>query len=164
MNVKEEKNQVVLNLRLPLIEIDANDAQNKDHYQESGIFFVKAKDGTFHLVEVDAGNSVTDYYLFPNIVNEFTKNIVELSIRDEMRSMITSLAESIRGEFETSRKEMQSSVLELEKWMNEDKDSLIEKLEELVEKLKQSPSEDTSKVLQGYISESALVDVLRTIK
>lgn len=164
MNKKEEKKQVVLNLNLPLIEIDAVDAWNKDHYEESGMFFVKTKDGIYHLVDVDADNGVNEFVLFPNIGNKFTKNMAELSIRDEMRSMITSLSESIRGEFETSRKEFQSSVLDLEKWLNEDKDTIIEKLEELVEKLKQAPSEETSKVIQGYISESALVDVLRTIK
>ena len=164
MNVKEEKKQVILNLSLPLIEIDANDAWNKDHYQESGMFFVKTKDGCYHLVEVDAGNNASELCLFPNVVNEFTKKMVELSIRDEMRSMITSLAESIRGEFETSRKEFNSSVLHIYESVDKNKDTIIEKLEELVEKLKQAPSEDTSKVLQGYISESALVDVLRTIK
>ena len=164
MNKKEEKKQVVLNLNLPLIEIDANDAWNKDRYQESGIFFVKTKDGIYHLVEVNKDLNVNEMSLFPNVCNKFTEQMAELAIRDEMRSMITSLAESIRGEFETSRKEFQSSVLDLEKWLNEDKDTIIEKLEELVERLKQAPSEDTSKALQGYISESALVDVLRTIK
>ena len=164
MNMKEEKKQIVLNLNLPLIELNTNEVWNIEHYKDSGVFFVKTKDGIYHLVEVDKDQNVNETCLFPNVCNKFTEKMAELSIRDEIRSMITSLSESIRGEFETSRKEFQSSVLDLENCLNEDKYTIIEKLEELVEKLKQAPSEDTSKVIQGYISESALMDVLRTIK
>lgn len=164
MKTTEEKKKVMLNLCLPLIELNNNEVWNLEQYKESGMFFVKTKDGIFHLVEVDKGQNVNEIGLFPNICNLFTEHMATLSVRDEMRSMITSLAESMREEFAKSRKEMQSSVLEMEKWMNEDKDGIIEKLETLVESLKQSKAEDTSKVIQGYISESALVDVLRTIK
>ena len=63
-----------------------------------------------------------------------------------------------------SEMRVSSEFSKIEERFSEDKDTIIEKLEESVEKLKQAPSEDTSKVIQGYISESALVDVLRTIK
>lgn len=164
MKTTEEKKKVMLNLCLPLIELSNNNIWEFEQFKELGMFFVKTKDGIFHLVEVDEGHNVNEIGLYPNICNYFTEHLAMLSVRDEMRSMITSLAESMREEFANSRKEMQSSVLEMEKWMNEDKDGIIEKLETLVESLKQSKAEDTSKVIQGYISESALVDVLRTIK
>ena len=164
MNQKEEKKQIMLNLCLPLIEIDANDAWNNDHYKESGLFYVKTKDGIYHLAEVDEGKSVNEFCLFPSVCNLLTEKMATLSVRDEMRSMITSLAEAMREEFATSRKEMQSSFLEVEQWLNEDKDGLIEKLETFIEMLKQSKAEETPKISQGFISESALVDILRTIK
>ena len=163
MKAKEEK-KVMLHLSLPFIELEENDAWNKDRYTESGMFFVKTIDGIYHVVEVDAGKSANEFCLFPNICNYLTEEMVVLSVRDEMRDMITSLAESIRGEFEHSRKEMQSSFLELEEWLKEDKDGLIEKLEAFVELLKQSKQEETPKIIQGHISESALVEILRTIK
>ena len=164
MNQKEEKKQIMLNLCLPFIEIDANDAWNKDHYKESGLFYVKTKDGNYRLVDVDEGKSANECCLFPSVCNILTEKMATLSVRDEMRSMITSLAEAMREEFATSRKEMQSSFLEVEQWLNEDKDGLIEKLETFIEMLKQSKAEETPKISQGFISESALVDILRTIK
>ena len=162
--MKEEKKQVVLNLNLPLIEIDANDAWNKERYQESGTFFVKTKDGLYHLVEVDAGNSANECCLFPNCCNLLNEQSFALSIKEDMKTMLNDMSEQIQSRIVESEEKVSSKVLKIEEWLNEDKDTIIEKLEELVDKLKQAPSEDTSKVLQGYISESALVDVLRTIK
>ena len=162
--MKEEKKQVVLNLSLPLIEIDANDAWNNDHYQESGMFFVKTKDGCYHLVEVDAGNNASELCLFPNICNLLNEQRFALSIKEELKMMFNNMFEKIQSGIIESEMRVSSEFSKIEERFSEDKDTIIEKLEELVEKLKQAPSEDTSKVIQGYISESALVDVLRTIK
>ena len=162
--MKEEKKQVVLNLSLPLIEIDANDAWNNDHYQESGMFFVKTKDGCYHLVEVDTGNNANELCLFPNICNLLNEQRFALSIKEELKMMFNNMFEKIQSGIIESEMRVSSEFSKIEERFSEDKDTIIEKLEESVEKLKQSPSEDTSKVIQGYISESALVDVLRTIK
>ena len=51
MKSKEEK--VMLNLNLPLIEIEAPDVYNVEHYSESGCYFVKTKDGAIYVVDVD---------------------------------------------------------------------------------------------------------------
>ena len=159
--IKESK----VTLSIPLLELDNNEPWSIENYSESGLFIVKSRDNIYHLAEVDMkGCGVNEYGMPASFFNRIAFNSEVIPIRDEMRSMITSLSEMIRGEFETSRKEMQSSVLELEKWMNEDKDSLIEKLETLVEELKHNKSEEAPKIVQGHISESALVEILRTIK
>ena len=152
-------------LSIPLLELGDNEPWSIENYSESGLFIVKSRDNIYHLADVDLeGCGVNEFGMPASFFNRIVFNSEVIPIKDEMRSMITSLSEMIRGEFETSRKEMQSSVLELEKWMNEDKDSLIEKLESLVETLKKSPTEESAKPIQGHISESALVEILRTIK
>lgn len=164
MNMKEEKKQVVLNLNLPLIELNTNEVWNLEHYKDSGVFFVKTKDGIYHLVEVFAGENVNEACLFPNCCNLLNEQSFALSIKEDMKTMFNDMSEQIQSRIVESEEKVSSKVLKIEEWLNEDKDTIIEKLEEMVEKLKQAPSEDTSKVIQGYISESALVDVLRTIK
>lgn len=163
-NSKEMKKRQVT-LSLSLIELSNNAPWDIENYNEEGLFLVKTKDGLFHIVDVDLeGKSVNHCGMTPSFANQVVFDSAVISVRDEVRSMITSLAESIRGEFETSRKEFQSSILEVEKGLNEDKDTIIGKLETLLEDLKHSKTEDASKVAQGHISESALVEILRTIK
>ena len=159
--IKESK----VTLSIPLLELDNNEPWSIENYSESGLFIVKSRDNIYHLAEVDMeGCGVNEFGMPVSFFNRIVFNSEVIPIKDGMRSMIISISEMIRGEFETSRKEMQSSVLELEKWMNEDKDSLIEKLESLVETLKKSHTEESAKPIQGHISESALVEILRTIK
>ena len=163
-NSKEMKKRQVT-FSMPLLELGRNDPWNVENYNEDGLFLVKAKDGQFSIVDVDMeGAGVNQFGMPASFANHILFDSAVISLRDEVRHMITSLSESIHGEFETSRKEVQSSVLELEKWMNEDKAGIIEKLESLVEELKHNKSEEAPKIVQGHISESALVEILRTIK
>ena len=57
MKKQEEKRQIVLNLSLPLIELPDNKVFDCDHYPESGMYFVKAADGIYHIADVNKEES-----------------------------------------------------------------------------------------------------------
>ena len=170
MNQKEEKKQIVLNLCLPLIEIDANDAWNKDHYKESGLFYVKTKDGIYHLVEVDEGKSANEFCLFPSVCNALTEQIAMIAIRQQVDERLNRLEEVLNhtcqqvGECtEIVRSEMRLSMNGIFDQVHQNATSLKDIPQTTVNLLNEHQPQSQAKGM-GFVSQEALVEIIRTIK
>lgn len=163
--VSEEKSRQIITFSLPLIEIDNAAFFNIENYKESGLFLVKANDGCYAILDIDREhNSTIGEVLPPNLSNCIVEQQSEISLKEDFEKRFAELTEEIQGHLHHFEKVLHEKTTKTEDALQYRSGEIIEKLEELVEKLKQTPTEDVPKLLQGYISETALVEILRTIK
>lgn len=163
--VSEEKSRPIITLNLPLIEIDNAAFFNIENYKESGLFLVKANDGCYAILDIDREhNSTIGEVLPPNLSNCIVEQQTEISLKEDFEKRFAELTEEIQGHLHHFEDALNSSTQKTEDALQYRSGEIIEKLEELVEKLKQVPADEAPKLLQGYISEQMLVEILRTIK
>lgn len=163
--VSEEKSRPIITLSFPLIEIGNTSFFNIENYKESGLFLVKANDGCYAILDIDReSNHVIGEMLPPNVFNCIVEQQTEISLKDSFEKRFAELTEEIKGHLHHFEDALNSSARKTEGALEYHSGEIIEKLEELVEKIKQAPTEDVPKLLQGHISETALVEILRTVK
>ena len=154
-----------LTLELPLLILDNNEPWDKENYEKDGIFFVKTKDGLFHLVEVSLLDSNIFQSALPqNVINHLIEQHCALAITENIKQMFNEHLERMSFRMNEAEKQVSAISNQVDQCLNYNRAVIIEKLESLVETLKKSPTEESAKPIQGHISESALVEILRTIK
>ncbi len=165
MSKETENSKQMITLSLPLIEIGNTAYLNIENYKESGSFLVKMSDGCYAILDIDReNNSVYGEMLPINVINSIVEYQTESSLKDIFEERFEKMAEDMNGTLHWFEQRLIESAKKTEDALQYHSDEIIEKLEELVEKIKQAPSEDVPKLLQGYISEAALVEIIRTIK
>lgn len=161
----EEKSRQMITFSLPLIEIENNSIYNIDNYKESGLFLVKASDGVYAILDIDIkGRLISGESLPINAIKCIVEQQTEISLKENFEKRFAEFTEEIQGHLHHFEDALNSSARKTEGALEYCSGEIIEKFEELVEKIKQTPTEDVPKLLQGYISETALVEILRTIK
>lgn len=161
----EEKSRQMITFSLPLIEIENNSFYSIDNYKESGLFLVKASDGVYAILDIDIeGRQVYGESLPLNAINRIVGQQTEISLKENFEKRFSELTEEMQGYLNSFEKRLVESTQKTEDALQYRSGEIIEKLEELVEKIKQTPTEDVPKLLQGHISETALVEILRTVK
>lgn len=161
----EEKSRQMITFSLPLIEIENNSIYNIDNYKESGVFLVKASDGACAILNINIKDRQIIGEILPiNAINCIVEQQTEISLKENFEKRFSEFTEEMQGHLHHFEKVLHEKTTKTEDALQYRSDEIIEKLEELVEKIKQIPTEDVPKLLQGYISETALVEILRTVK
>ena len=161
----EEKSRQMITFSLPLIEIENNAIYDINNYKESGLFLVKASDGVYAILDINIKDRlITGEHLPLNAINRIVEQQTEISLKENFEKRFAELTEEIQGHLHHFEDALNSSARKTEGALEYCSGEIIEKLEGLVEKIKQTPTEDVPKLLQGYISETALVEILRTVK
>lgn len=165
MSKATENSKQMIRLSLPLIEIDSNSIFDIENYKEDGLFLVKSSDGAYSILDINRKNKVVlGEILPPNIANLIVEYQFDRSLKDIFEKRFEEMAEDMNGTLHWFEQRLIESTKKMEDALQYRSGEIIEKLEELVEKIKQAPSEDVPKLLQGYISETVLVEIIRTIK
>lgn len=165
MKQTTENSKQMITFSLPLIEIENNSIYSIDNYKESGLFLVKASDGVYAILDIDIeGRQVYGESLPLNAINRIVGQQTEISLKENFEKRFSELTEEMQGYLNSFEKRLVESTQKTEDALQYRSGEIIEKLEELVEKIKQTPTEDVPKLLQGHISETALVEILRTVK
>lgn len=165
MSKEKENSKQIITLSLPLIEIDNTAYLNIENYKESGLFLVKTSDGCYAILDIDRENKRVYGEMLPiNVSNGIVEQQTEISLKENFEKRFSEFTEEMQGHLHYFEKVLHEKTTKTEDALQYFSGEVIEKLEELVEKIKQTPTEDVPKLLQGYISETALVEILRTIK
>lgn len=165
MSKETENSKQMITLSFPLIEIGNTAFLNIENYKESGSFLVKASDGCYAILDIDRENNNVYGEVLPLNASSFiVKKEVEISLKEDFEKRFSELTAKIQGHLHHFEDSLNASTQKTEDALQYFSGEVIEKLKELVEKIKQTPTEDVPKLLQGYISETALVEILRTIK
>lgn len=163
--VSEEKSRPIITFRLPLIEIDNTLIYDINNYEESGLFLVKADNGFYAILDIDKQNNrVVGEPLPLNVDNCIVEKQTEITLKEDFEKRFAEFTEEMQGHLHHFEDVLNSSATKTEDAFQYRSGVIIEKLEELVEKLKQAPADEAPKLLQGYISEQVLVEILRTVK
>lgn len=171
MKKQEEKKQIVLNLSLPLIELPDNQVYDCNHYPESGMYFVKAMDGCFYIADVN--KEVNNYWhspLPPNVGNCLIEQCAVISMKDIIEEKLHRLEEVVFSStqqtvdcVECNCKTIASKIEDL--WDKcEEKDVSIQDIPQTVAKLLNDQQPQQSAKGIGFVSQEALVEIIRTIK
>lgn len=171
MKKQEEKKQIVLNLSLPLIELPDNQVFDCNHYPESGMYFVKAADGCFYIADVNKEeNNNWHNLLHANIANCLLEQQSVISMKDIIEEKLHRLEEVVISSMkqtedcvECNCKTIASKIENL--WDKcEEKDVSIQDILQTVVKLLNDQQPQQSAKGMGFVSQEALVEIIRTIK
>lgn len=171
MKKQEEKKQIVLNLSLPLIEIPDTKVYDCNHYPESGMYFVKAMDGCFYIAEVNKEDDTNWHNPLPiNIVNLFVEQQVVISMKDIIEEKLHRLEEVVFSStqqtvdcVECNCKTIASKIENL--WDKcDEKEDFIQDIPQTVVTLLNDKQPQQSAKSVGFVSQEALVEIIRTIK
>lgn len=163
---KENNNEVrMLTLSLPLVELENNQAYDINNYPCNGTFFVKADDGTWHISNVNIGEgNILCNPLPPVVGNMFAKDIGVQDVKETVKDLIKTVKDMILEKIEYNTELLLKNfhqdlalILSLE-------ESLEEKLCRIKELLEQTPKDAPTTQMQGCISETVLLDIIRSIK
>ena len=87
-----------MNLNLPLLVIDNNQPWEPKNYKKNGLYFVKAKDGSFHIVEVVLeDNNIYQSNLPQTVMNHLVEQQFALSMTENIRNMFNDFSEQIQS-------------------------------------------------------------------
>ena len=170
MKSKEEKRKTYLHLCLPLVEVTDDNPHRIDHYEESGIYFVKILNGTYSISEANKkDNTVWSSPLPINIGNLFEQDQAALAIKEEIDDRLTRLEEVVV-----------SNTKQTEACVEGKSERILRKLEELQEhdKITENALTDIMRAVHepldkqnqhpavplGFVSQETVVEILRTIK
>lgn len=171
MNKQEEKKQVVLNLSLPLIELPDNQVFDCNHYPESGMYFVKAADGIYHIADVNKEECNNWHNPLPiNVCNLLLEQQVVISMKDIIEEKLHRLEEVVISSMkqtedcvECNFKTLASKIENLWDKCEENDVSIQDIPQTVVKLLNEKQSQHSAKEL-GYVSQETLVEILRTVK
>lgn len=166
MKKQEEKKQIVLNLSLPLIEIPDTQVYDCNHYPESGIYFVKSMDGCFYIAEVNKEDNTNWHNPLPkNVCNLFIEQQAVISMEDALEEKLHRLEEVVFSStqqtvecVECNCKTIASKIENL--W---DKCDIQDIPQTVVTLLNDKQPQQSAKSV-GFVSQEALVEIIRTIK
>lgn len=171
MKKQEEKIQIVLNLSLPLIELPDTQVHDCNHYPESGVYFVKAMDGCFYIADVNKEDNSNWHNPLPiNIGNLFIEQQAVISMKDAMEEKLHRLEEVVFSStqqtvecVECNCKTIASKIENLWDKCEVEKVSMQDIPQTVVKLLNDQQPQQSAKGL-GFVSQEALVEIIRTIK
>lgn len=171
MKKQEEQKQIVLNLSLPLIELPDNQVYDCNHYPKSGMYFVKAADGCFHIADVNKEENYNWHApLSVNVGNWLLEQQTVISMKDiieenfhRFEEVVISSMKQTEDCVECNCKTIASKIENL--WDKcEEKDVSIQDIPQTVVKLLNDQQSQHSAKGVGYVSQETLVEILRTVK
>ena len=172
MKSKEEKQKVYWTLSLPVIELDNNEVYNSYNYNESGCAFVRLKDGGVYVVDIDKENGNVCHGPLPlNVTNDLIEQAGAVSVRTQVDERIDRLEEMICHSNDVTRslrdyltKFAESSLTTIYKEMKEGNESLEHFKNQIANFLNKKEKDEHTTAGIGFISQEALVEIIRTIK
>ena len=171
MKKQEEKKQIVLNLSLPLIEIPDSHVYDCNHYPESGMYFVKAMDGCFYIADVNKEEDSNWHNQLPlNVGNLFIEQQAVISMKDAIEEKLHRLEEVVFSStqqtiecVECNCKTIASKIENLWDKYGVEEVSMQDIPQTVVKLLNEQQPQQSAKGM-GFVSQEALVEIIRTIK
>lgn len=171
MKKQEEKKQIVLNLSLPLIEIPDNQVRDCNHYPESGMYFVKTADGIYHIADVNKEECNNWHNPLPvNVGNCFLEQQTVISMKDIIEEKLHRLEEvvfsSTQQTIDCVECNCKTIASKIENFWDkcDEKEDFIQDIPQTVAKLLNDQQPQQSAKGMGFVSQEALVEIIRTIK
>ena len=151
-------------LTFPLVEIPKDKSPwEADAYSELGIFFVKNSEGIYYIVDVcKKEGSVPETILPPAVCNQITTQLVERKQE--------SLFEKIQEQIDEHHTELMALLLEAKACKQHMFEEILETVASEHAKTRDdlaaicSSNTSTAQPSKGYISEEALVQLVKEIK
>lgn len=154
-----------LTITLPLLEINNNEPWDMNNYRdvEEGLYWVKSKDGLFHLIEKNKSNIW--HSCFPaNVSNRFVEDLCQLHILELFKEQIQLFNEHLSANFGEVFGYLRDITDKIDASNQDDSKDLIKEISTKIESIKTQQSAEHPKVFGGAISEQTLLDIIRTIK
>lgn len=156
-----------LTLELPYLEFDTNVIYDHNLYDKDGVYFVKDKKGIFHLVEVDksrfcaGGNPLPASVCYMLVVGKTVSSLDEKfkSIDESIGNLSSSLTHcaNMLSDHTTQKIEvLDNRVLRGFEF--------IQKLLEDIQSKNQDKPKTEEAPSKGYISEEALVEIIKNVR
>lgn len=154
-----------LTITLPLLEINNNEPWDMNNYGdvENGLYWVKSKDGLFHLIEKNKSN-IWHNGLPANISNSFVADLCQLSILEQIKDFFLMFDERNSANLGEIFGYLRDITDKIDASNQEDVKELIKEFSTKIESIKTQQSAEQPKVFGGAISEQTLLDIIRTIK
>lgn len=163
---KENNNGVrMLTLSLPLVELENNQIYDINNYDSNGTFFVKAADGTWHISYVNKeDNTLLCDPLPPVVGNMFAKDIGALDVKETVKEVIGTAKDMILEKIEYTTELLRKNFHQDLTFILTCEETRDEKLSRIKELLEQTSKGEPTTQMQGCISETVLLDIIRSIK
>lgn len=154
-----------LTITLPLLEINNNEPWDMNNYGdvEEGLYWVKSKDGLFHLIEKNNSN-IWHSCLPANVSNSFVEDLCQLSILEQIKDFFHMFDERNSANFGEIFGYLRDITDKIDASNQDDSKDLIKEISTKIESIKTQQSAEQPKVFGGAISEQTLLDIIRTIK
>lgn len=154
-----------LTITLPLLEINNNEPWDMNNYGdvEEGLYWVKSKDGLFHLIEKNKSN-IWHSCLPANVSNRFVEDLCQLHILELFKEQIQIFNECLSANFGEVFGYLRDITDKIDASNQDDSKDLIKEISTKIESIKTQQSAEQPKVFGGAISEQTLLDIIRTIK
>lgn len=163
---KENNNGVrMLTLSLPLVELENNQIYDINNYDSNGTFFVKAADGTWHVSYVDIGEDNILCNILPAVVgNMFAKDIGAQDVKETVKDLIGTVKDMILERIGDNTELLLKNFHDDLTFILTCEQSREEKLCRIKELLEQTSKDAPTTQMQGWISETTLLDIIKNIK
>lgn len=154
-----------LTITLPLLEINNNEPWDMNNYGdvEEGLYWVKSKDGLFHLIEKNKSN-IWHNGIPANVSNRFVEDLCQLHILELFKEQIHLFNERLSANFGEVFGYLRNITDKIDASNQDDSKDLIKEISTKIESIKTQQSAEQPKVFGGAISEQTLLDIIRTIK
>lgn len=154
-----------LTITLPLLEINNNEPWDMNNYGdvEDGLYWVKSKDGLFHLIEKNKSN-IWHNGIPANVSNRFVEDLCQLHILELFKEQIHLFNERLSANFGEVFGYLRDITDKIDASNQDDSKDLIKEISTKIESIKTQQSAEQPKVFGGAISEQTLLDIIRTIK
>lgn len=154
-----------LTITLPLLEINNNEPWDMNNYGdvEEGLYWVKSKDGLFHLIEKNKSN-IWNSCLPANVSNRFVEDLCQLSILEQIKDFFHMFDERNSANLGEIFGYLRDITDKIDASNQDDSKDLIKEISTKIESIKTQQSAEQPKVFGGAISEQTLLDIIRTIK
>ena len=154
-----------LTITLPLLEINNNEPWDMNNYGdvEEGLYWVKSKDGLFHLIEKNKSN-IWHNGIPANVSNRFVEDLCQLSILEQFKDFFRMFDERYSANLGEIFGYLRDITDKIDASNQDDSKELIKEISSKIESIKTQQSAEQPKVFGGAISEQTLLDIIRTIK
>lgn len=160
MKEQEEEKKFYLTLSLPFVEIDNNNEYESDNYKENGCFFVKTKDSGLFIVEVDKDSGEVRSHILPGIAIHYVMQEVGISSAKKLIEERLQRLEEIVNSLDQNTIHWHNSVSDK---INSNTGFIRDIQQDFIKRLSEQQNQTEEKG-KGYISQEALVEIIRTIK
>lgn len=154
-----------MTITLPLLVINNNEPWDMNNYGdvEEGLYWVKSKDGLFHLIEKNKSN-IWHNGLPANVSNRFVEDLCQLHILELFKEKFQLFNERLSANFGEVFGYLRDITDKIDASNQDDSKELIKEIYTKIESIKTQQSAEQPKVFGGAISEQTLLDIIRTIK